>query len=301
MHLTKHIALIKSLTVQNTLGEGIQWNSASGEICWTDIIDKKLYTYQPETGDLNAKIMPQAVCSFAFIANTDLMLIAFDTGIATYDPQNEQLAWLYADLCDGVTERLNDGRVDRQGRFWVGSMMLRSVDEDNPASGKLYCLDSDGELHVRETGMHISNGLSWSPDGHTMYFADSPRREIYAYDFDVTSGNLSHKRIFINTPPNTYPDGACVDADGFLWSAHWGASQVVRYSPDGNIDCVVKTPASQPSCPAFAGINLDILCVTSARQDLQAEQLNEQPRAGDVFLYQTDIRGISEQQYQAEI
>ena len=162
-------------------------------------------------------------------------------------------------------------------------------------TGALYRLDPDGRVHTLETGIGISNGLCWSPDGRTMYFADSPRHTIHVYDFDPDSGLPSRRREFARTGPGAEPDGSTVDAEGAVWNAQWGGGRVVRYSPTGEVLETVDTPgAMQPSCVAFGGDALELLCVTSAWIGLDAAARAAQPQAGHVFLYETSARGLPE-------
>lgn len=287
--------LIHRIPVANTLGEGIQWHIERGEAWWSDIIESKLYAYHWESKSLTVFAMPEPVCSFAFITNDVRLLVAFATGIAFYNLETEEVEWIHPNLCDGKKHRLNDGRVDRQGRFWFGSMVL-SDDEALQNTGRLYYLSSDLSLDVKETGVQISNGLCWSVGSETMFFADSPKQEIYAYDCDA-QGHNTHKRKLLSTPAHAYPDGANVDANNRIWSAHWAASEVVCYDEQGNILSSIATPASQPTCIAFGGNDLSLLFVSSATQDMSDEQLANEPRAGDVFVYQTNAQGLPEQQF----
>jgi len=155
--------------------------------------------------------------------------------------------------------RFNDGRCDRAGRFWVGTLQ----DPDHPPRGVLYCIEADGRARAMKSAIRVPNSIAWSPDGRTMYFADSPRHKIWAYDYDAETGGTSNERIFA-TPHPGFPDGSCVDADGCLWNAEWGASRVVRYTPAGRIDRVIAVPAKNPTCCAFGATRLDTLYITSA-------------------------------------
>ena len=294
--------LIDTIAVSNTLGEGIQWHAERGEIWWTDVIGKKLYSYNWDQKIISSYTAPEEICSFAFINDTHSkdvqLLVAFATGLAFYTPSTSETVWIHPKICDNVNLRLNDGRVDRQGRFWVGSMSkLGNEYVEAKGNGQLYCLDANQKLSIHEDNIHISNGTCWSPDSNHMYFSDSPRREIYRYRFNSKTGQNTKREIFQKTPHGAYPDGACVDADGFIWSAHWGAGKVVRYNPKGQIDAEVDIPVSQPSCVAFGGKDLNLLCVTTARQDLNEQQLEKETQAGNVFIFETNIQGLPESQY----
>ena len=296
MQIPCRAELIHRIPVENILGEGIQWNAERGEIWWTDILDQKIYIYHWENKTLGFIEMPEAVCSFAFIQkNHSQLLIAFATGIAIYTLANGHINWIHPNLCDGVKLRLNDGRVDRQGRFWVGSMVM-SDDPQLENTGKLYCLSSDWGLSVQETGIQISNGLCWSIDGTKMFFADSPKNQIYQYTFNPVEKN-TQKNTWIQTAKYASPDGANIDDQDTLWSALWGAGKIHRYNSEGQIIQEVIVPASQPTCIAFGGPELNLLLVSSATEGLSENELLNQPRAGDVFIYKTNTKGIQEPQF----
>ncbi|MDZ4139823.1 MAG: SMP-30/gluconolactonase/LRE family protein [Erythrobacter sp.] len=281
------------ISAGNILGEGIQWHRDSG-LWWTDI-EASLILRQPIDTDTVERIAaPERVGSFASVeGEADTLLCAFETGFGWFDLTTGEVEWIDRPEPRGGGRRFNDGRVDRQGRFWAGTMI-----EDEtlapPRSAALYRLDGTQARRCHE-GITISNGLAWSPDGLTMYFADSPARRILAFDFEPSNGEISNPRLFAETLPGAYPDGATVDADGCLWSAHWGASQVVRYRPDGTIDSKIALPVSQPSCVAFGGDALDLLFVNTARVGLTPEQLALEPLAGDVLVYRVGATGLAQE------
>jgi sugar lactone lactonase YvrE len=172
---------------------------------------------------------------------------------------------LIASDADGSLCQLNDCTADASGRLISGSYFY------NPAGdyplGKLVLVDLDGKARVLDEGFHLSNGLGFSPDGRTLYFTDSVARLIYAYDYDMNTASATKRRVFVEVPREEgIPDGLAVDAEGFLWSAHWYGSCVVRYDPDGKIERRIQTPAMQTSSLAFGGPELTDIFVTSAQQ-----------------------------------
>ena len=280
----------------NVLGEGVQWHAASG-LWWTDIQCALLMHLPAGSADVMTLPMPERVGSFALIEGDDQhLLCAFETGFGVVARSGGDVRWLSRPEVARRGVRFNDGGVDRQGRFWAGTMV-----EDSALAGAdaaaLYCLDGNGAVHLRHGGVSISNGLAWSPDGRTMYFADSPRRTILAFDFDTGSGAIGAPRLFATTPGGAFPDGATVDADSCLWSAQWGASRVVRYRPDGTVDSIIEVPVSQPTCVAFGGDSLDELYVTTARDGLDGAVLAAQQLAGDVLMYRPGPVGVKEMRY----
>ena len=282
------------LHVQAILGEGIVWDSRRSLLWWTDIHARQLYRYDWAGGNLRKLTTIERVASFGLVADSDQLITAFSSGLGFYDAIEQSVRWLYGPDTAPAGLRFNDGKVDRRGRFWAGTMMEA---DGHGTSACLYSVEGKGTVRCHLRQLRISNGLSFSPDGGRMYFADSPTREISVYELLEPEGILGERRSFAHTPEGAFPDGAAVDVDGCLWSAHWGAGCVVRYTPAGKIDRVLHVPARQPTCVCFGGPDLDVLCVTSARQGLDSEVLAGQPHAGDVFLYRLGVQGLPEPEY----
>ncbi|MEM7283026.1 MAG: SMP-30/gluconolactonase/LRE family protein [Pseudomonadota bacterium] len=282
--------LIDILPVANTLGEGVFWDSAKRVVCWTDIEKNKAFAYDPSTKQLRQWNTPSRLCCFAPVQGADHWIAAFEEGIAFYEPESARVEWLHKLESDSPGNRMNDGRCDRQGRFWVGSIVESA--ERSSQKGGLYCYSTRDKCDIKLTGLSISNGLCWSPDSKYMYHTDTPTGRIDKYEFDKTTGNLNSKSVFVETDNGCSPDGSTVDSDGYVWNAQWVGSQVVRYAPDGTTDFVVAIPTQQPTCVAFGGENLNLLFVTTARQDMTFNELSRQEHAGHVFVYETDYTGI---------
>jgi L-arabinonolactonase len=288
-------ALIESLKVKNTLGEGIIWDAASACVWWTDIDGSKLYRYQSEDKQLDHWTTPERLGSFALVSDSEFLICGFASGFAYFNPHSGELQWLEKIEQNNPGTRLNDGRADRQGRFWAGSM----VESGDRGAGALYCLDQQLQVASKVSGLTISNGLCWSPDSTVMYHTDTPSRRINAYDFDAATGAIANQRCLVRTEKGCFPDGSSVDAEGYIWNAQWGASQVVRYSPEGEVDFVLPLPVSQPTCVAFGGPRLDRLFVTSATQGFDEQTLSAEPEAGNVLVFQTNISGIADARFTA--
>lgn len=287
--------LIESLKVKNTLGEGIIWDAASACVWWTDIDGSKLYRYQSEDKQLDHWTTPERLGSFALVSDSEFLICGFASGFAYFNPHSGELQWLEKIEQNNPGTRLNDGRADRQGRFWAGSM----VESGDRGAGALYCLDQQLQVASKVSGLTISNGLCWSPDSTVMYHTDTPSRRIHAYDFDAATGAIANQRCLVRTEKGCFPDGSSVDAEGYIWNAQWGASQVVRYSPEGEVDFVLPLPVSQPTCVAFGGPKLDRLFVTSATQGFDEQTLSAEPEAGNVLVFQTNISGIADARFTA--
>lgn len=289
--------LLRTIRAHNTLGESVLWDGQSQTLWWTDIQERTLLRFDWSRQSLVHIGLPERLGSFGFAGDAQGLVAAFETGFAVVEAGTHAIRWLarIPGIGDGI--RFNDGRVDRQGRFWAGTM---AENPQNAGKATLYCLPPGREPMAREGGLTITNGLCWNPDGTTMYLADSAQHVIWRYDFDPESGAIANRRIFARTADDVCPDGATVDADGFVWSAHWGAGRVVRYTPDGEIESVLDVPASQPTCVAFGGPDMNLLFVTSAREGLSEETLQSQPNAGDVFVYETPWRGLPEPRFRLE-
>ena len=288
--------LIDTLRVKNTLGEGVIWDAVGSAIWWTDIDGRKLYRYHPTDKQLDQWSTPERLGCFALVADSDYLICGFASGFAYFNPHSAELQWLHKIEQDNPGTRLNDGRADRQGRFWAGSM----VESGDPGTGALYCLDEQLQVTSKVSGLTISNGLCWNPDSTVMYHTDTPSRRINAYNFDATTGAIANQRCLVRTEPGCFPDGSTVDAQGYIWNAQWGASQVVRYSPAGEIDFILPLPLSQPTCVAFGGPQLDRLFITSATQGLDKSALLAEPEAGNVLIFQTNINGTADSRFVAD-
>ncbi len=285
---------IDILSAQNILGEGILWDSRRSILWWTDIQGRRLHQYDWAQGTLRLLDTPERVGSFGLVADSGKLITAFASGIAFYDVEQNSVDWLARPQASAAGVRFNDGRVDRRGRFWAGTMV---EGEQTSADACLYSMDAVAGVRCHLRDVRISNGLCMSPEGSRLYFADSPTRTIQVYELVEPEGILGTPRLFARTPEGAFPDGAAVDADGCVWSAQWGAGCVVRYTPAGRIDRLIEIPTCQPSCVCFGGPDLDILCVTTAREGLDGPTLQAEPNAGDVFLYRTGVHGLPEPEY----
>lgn len=273
------------LAVGSELGEGPLWNVEEQALYWVDIQGNCFHRFRPASGAHEVFDVGLLVSALAFRAAGGL-LMATGQGLAFWEPETRALRFV-ADPEAGKPEaRFNDGAVDRQGRFWVGTL------SQDPTSS-LYRLDADLSLHCMETGTTVSNGIGWSPDDKTMYFTDSRPRLIYAYDFDAATGEIENRRTFVHVPEGEgVPDGLTVDREGFVWSARWGGWKVVRYDPIGQVEREVRLPAQYPTSCTFGGPRLDELYITSAWTALGEAGRKAQPLAGDLFRLPAGVRGF---------
>lgn len=275
----------------NELGEGILWNDLEERFYWTDIQGSKLWNCKPDGGELNFLSLPARLASFALTDHPGKILAAFDRGLAVLSVVDGLVEWLCKpDLPSGV--RFNDGRVDRSGRFIVGTMVEDQIAAGGDNLGCLYRFEADGSLRELLSGIAISNGLCFSPDGNWLYHADTPTRRLLAYSYEAEIPNSP--RLVREFKEGEGPDGACVDSEGNIWIAIWGGGRVECLTPYGETLRVIKVDAMQPTCPAFGGSDLSKLAITSAWEGLAASRASRPERAGDVFLVNSGVRGIAE-------
>jgi sugar lactone lactonase YvrE len=282
------IHLIERLEVENILGEGVIWDERVQSLYWTDVEAKRLYSWGFYSG-VRYYDCPERLGSFGLSQHPEQFICAFESGFAFFTPQSGAITWLSKVEKDLVHTRLNDGRVDRQGRFWAGSY----AESKGQGLGGLYRLEENGQSTKIIHDVSIANSLCWSPNGQTMYFSDTATRIIQRADFDPTTGSIENLQPFIKTAEKAFPDGSCVDSEGYLWNAQWGSSTVKRYNPEGKEVLCLEVSCKQPSCVSFGGPKMQHLFVTSARKGLEP-QLASQPANGSLFIYQTSFYGIPE-------
>ncbi len=272
------------------LGEGPVWCGREEALYWVDIRAPAVRRLKDDA--VTSWAMPEQVGSLA-LRESGGILVALKSALSVFDPATGGIAKI-ADAPPGhhAGLRFNDGKCDRQGRFWVGTM--RAGDEK--ASGFLYRLDGGGCTKVLD-GIEIPNSLCWSPDGRTMYFSDSPKRVIWAFPYDPASGAIGERRVFASLPAPMVADGGTVDAEGYLWSANYGGWRVTRFAPDGSVDRVVPVPASNITSCAFGGPDLGTLFIVSAYQGLRDEARAKQPAAGGLFAIDVGVKGLPEARY----
>ncbi len=272
------------------LGEGPTWMPSERKLAFVDILAPSIIVADPKDGAFQTYPMPELVSAVVPRARGGY-LAAMQTGLKGVDLETGQIATIAAPEASKPGNRFNDGKCDRRGRFFGGTLAI----DTTPGHGALYRLDPDGRCQKVDDGFHISNGLGWSPDDTRFYFTDSGARRIYVYDYDIDTGALVRRRTFVDLPESTgTPDGLAVDSEGFVWSAHWDGWCITRYDPDGKVDRVINLPVPRPTSCAFGGPDLSTLYVTTARIRLSAQQLAEAPLSGSVFAIQAGVRGLPE-------
>ncbi|REC98964.1 SMP-30/gluconolactonase/LRE family protein [Ectopseudomonas oleovorans] len=284
--------------LKTTLGEGPLWDVEQQRLYWLDSFDGRILRCTADGRELRAWDVGQKIGSMALRREGDRALVALQGGIHDLDLASGELTLIHAPEPDLPHNRLNDGKVDRQGRFVFGSM--DTLEES--ASGRLYRLDPDLSLHVLDEGIICSNGPCWSPDGSTLYFTDTWTGEQWSYAYDTATGTVGERRTRnrIDTAGGGAADGATVDAEGYLWQALVYAGQLVRYTPDGQVDRIIEMPVKKVTSVMFGGPELDVLYVTSmARPPLPRFPGDGQLRGALFAIHDLGVRGIAERRFAA--
>lgn len=273
---------------QALVGEGPVWIGAECVLLWIDIKGQRVFRLDPSTGAARSWSLSDRVGAIIPRARGGYVLLA-KSGVHTGDFPFDVLARVCHPDADLPDNRFNDAKCDPSGRLWAGSM----DDNEQQASGRLYRFDSLASPVRVRSGVNLSNGLGWSPDGRTMYFVETLRHVIWAHDYDLASGEAGPARVFAEVPlSDGYPDGMCVDADGCVWLAHWGGARLTRFTPGGKVDRIVRLPVPQVASCAFGGSALDTLYVTTAAVGLDEKALAAAPLSGSLFAFRPGVKGV---------
>ena len=274
------------------LGESPLWDEQTQCLYWLDIRRPTLRRLNPGSGQVDSWPLPDLAGSIA-LTDDHRLLVALPQQIALFNPVTGTMTPFVEPPPQPDGHRFNDGRCDAQGRFWVGTMH----NVTRAPEGVLYRLEGNGPMVPVRTGISIPNSLAFSPDGRTMYFADSLRYAIFAHDYDLTTGTMGAERLFAASEPPAFADGSAVDAEGFLWNAQFNGGQLVRYAPDGRIDRVIPLPVRRPTCCAFGGPDLDLLYITTASQNMSEADMQAEPLAGALLVIKVGVRGLPEPRF----
>ncbi|PVB61802.1 SMP-30/gluconolactonase/LRE family protein [Labrenzia sp. 011] len=263
------------------LGEGPLWHPERGQLFWFDILNKRLMSN--ENGTPKSWQFDEYVSAAGWVSKTEL-LIASASMLFLFDLETTASRKLTDLEADNPVTRSNDGRADPQGGFWIGTMGFNA----EPGAGSIYRYYK-GELRKLFGDITITNAICFSPDGRTAYFADTHRQLLQQIALDEDGWPAGTPALFRDfSEEGLFPDGAVVDSQGFMWNAQWSAGRVARYAPDGGFAGEVCLPASQTTCPAFGGPDMQTLFVTSAALDLSGEP------DGKTWSSPTGIRGQAE-------
>jgi len=268
----------------DTLGEGPMWNVELGRLEWVDVLGENESSSRPDGSDLRRVPLQGGPASFAYRAGGGRIIVTHH-GLILEDGDGSRRAVPLPGF-DADREWFNDSACDAQGRLFVGSL---ASDFTSP-HGKLYRLDPDLSFAAMDTGFIISNGIAWSPDGRTLYFADT-RQAVFIYEYDVQGGTIGERRVFATFEESDgHPDGLAVDVEGCVWIATPGRGTIVRFTPDGAIERRIATPTLWPTSAAFGGPGLETLFVTSMRP-LDGTPVS--PEDGWVYAFEPGVAGLA--------
>lgn len=278
------------------LGEGPTWCDVERVLYWVDIKRPAVFRFNPVLGQTGHWPMPRPIGCVVPSKYPMRLAFADADGFGFLDLMTSVVVRIADPERHLPGNRFNDGKVDRVGRLWAGTI----DDQCIRRSGSLYRWDPEGSVHCMATGFICSNGLGWSPDNRTMYFTDSMVRTIWAYEFDLATGGLGARRVFATLQSDDgVPDGLTVDSQGFVWSAVCDGWRLIRYAPDGAIDREVRLPVQRPSSCAFGGRDLKTLYITTACAGLDSNALIRGPLAGALFALECEVSGLPEQSFGA--
>lgn len=279
------------LSARARLGEGPLWDGEKQLLFWVDIYNHRVHQFDPATGQDRFFDVGDVVSAIQK-AGSDRLLLALSNTLAFLNLKTGEVTPFYQVEFPHPDTRFNDGKCDSQGRFWIGSI------SDVPGQAILYRYDPDGQFHIMETGLTISNGLGWSPDRSTFYLTDSAQHKIYAYNFEEASGKISDRRVLIDlSAEGVEPDGLAIDSAGNIWSALWNGWCIACFNPAGAEILRVKMPVQRPTSVTFGGKNLTEIYITSASIGLSQKEIQKEINAGDLFCLSTDSSGMPSYQF----
>ncbi len=279
------------LEARARLGEGPVWDAQEQVLYWVDIYNHRVHRFDPITGDNRFWTVGDAVGAIA-LASQNRLIMALRKQLAFLNLQDGSVTPIVEIETHLPHNRFNDGKCDAAGRFWFGSMCTQGP------RGNLYRYSPDGTLTVMETGLCISNGLGWSPDQQTFYLTDSYDKAIFAYDFNLDTGDITNRRIWTDLTSESFaPDGLTVDADGCIWTAMWDGWCIVRFRPDGTESDRIPMPIQRPTSCTFGGKNLRSLYITSASVGLSEAEIQQSFFSGDLFCIDTPVQGLPMYQF----
>jgi len=287
---------MKSIPSQCFLGEGPLWIARLGCFFWVDIEKGNLHRYHLATEQLEIRHFPHRL-AVVLEGQIGKLILGLDRKLVRYDWETEEIEELCEVESDLILNRFNDGKVDPKGRIWIGTLSTLFTE----GAGSLYRIGPDLQPKVQLTNLTISNGMAWTADQQTFYFIDTPTKKIQEFAFDPKTGAIEFRRIAVEIPEGLgFPDGMCIDLEGMLWVAHYAGSGVYRWDPStGQLLDKIELPVPHVTSCCFGGENLDLMLITTAQENLTADDLKKFPQSGDVFLVKVEVGGI--ESFQAEI
>jgi sugar lactone lactonase YvrE len=279
--------------IQAELGEAPLWDPSTRSFYCIDIIRCRLISLDWSNKTTREWPLPALGGALALGRNGRL-LVATQTGLFFFDPNTGSYEFFLSPEQGVPANRLNEGKVDPQGRFWIGSISTL----DRRPSGSLYRVEPNGRSERVLSDIVVPNCLVWTLDRRRVLFADSFKKVIWSFSYDADSGALGDRQVFADCSDyRGIPDGGAMDAEGFLWNAEFGGGRLIRYTPDGRIDREIMIPTTQITSCAFFGPRLDQIVITTAKRLLSPAQRAEQPYAGDLFTFDPLVGGLPEPEF----
>ena len=282
--------------VGDRCGEGAVWSADEAALYWTDINRFLIHRYDEATRAVRTWLFDQPVVAISLTETDGRLLVALGSKLIWWWPETDRRQDHGFVLPGSPRVRLNDGRADPLGNFWVGSMKNNVLPDGQlgdvaPGEGILYRIAADGSVTEWRHGLGISNTLCWSPDRRTFYFGDTLANEVYAFDYHAADGSISDERPFFTGFGRGAPDGSAIDSEGFLWNCRYGGSCIARIAPDGSLAEAIEMPVTNITTCTFGGADLMTLYITTAGGG-PAERL-----AGSLYAMRVEVPGMPENRY----
>lgn len=281
-------------------GEGAVWSAEEQAVYWCDINRFLVHRYDEQTQSTQSWFFDEPIVAIALTTEAGRFLLALASKLIWWWPATDRRVEQGFQLPGFPHVRLNDGRADPVGNFWVGSMANNVLPDGGsgdvgPGAGLLFRITPAGEVTQWRDNLGISNTLCWSPDHATFYFGDSLANQIYAYDYRRTDGSIANERVFFAGFDRGVPDGSAMDAAGYLWNCRFGGQCLVRVAPDGVIDRLIEMPVSKLTTCTFGGADLQTLYITTASLSCP------QRLAGSLFAIRVNQKGMAENRFKVMI
>jgi len=286
----------------NRCGEGVIWHEANAAVYWTDINRFLIHRFTPADNCVRSWMFNEPVTALSLTNNDAVIVVALASRIILWEPGTDSRRDPIFKLEGWPQVRLNDGRADPRGSFWVGTMRNNvnpdgSLGEAGGQDGMLYRIDADGRTTIHRRNIGISNTLAWSPDRRRFYTGDTLANVIWAFDYDPQTGDITNERPFLKDFSRGLPDGSTVDSEGYLWNCRYFGGCIVRVAPEGKIDRVIEMPVKNVTTCTFGGPALQTLYVTTASNDAApGDRL-----AGGLFAIETDMVGQPENHFALQL
>ena len=284
--------------VGSRCGEGVIWHAGHGAVYWTDINRFLIHRFTIFDSSVRSWFFDEPVTALSLTDANNMIVVALGSRVILWEPESDVRHDPIFVLDGWPQVRLNDARTDPRGSFWAGTMRNNvnpdgSLGEAGGQDGMLYRIDPDGRTSVHRRKIGISNTLAWSPDRSRFYTGDSLANVIWAYDYDLQTGEIANELPFFKDFSRGLPDGSTMDSEGFLWNCRYFGGCIVRVAPDGTVERVVEMPVQNVTTCAFGGADLRTLYITTASNDAApGDRL-----AGGLFALRTDVAGQPENQF----